>query len=216
MAISTYTELKDAVANWLDDTSLSSRIPEWITMGESRINRDLGKIRTSWTNEALNGTPSSRSIALPASFVEAQALFLTTDGTQKMLQPFINGTIELRVSDGTPKAWSINGTNIDLDCPCDAAHTFLFRYRQKWELSDGSPTSWLLTNHSDLYLAAALVNAFAWRRDSEQMLIWNTAYKQAVAEIEHKEARNLSITPLRTDPALLPVQGGSFSYTYGE
>ena len=41
MAISNYTELKTAVANWLDRDDLTDRIPEFIALAESRFNRLL-------------------------------------------------------------------------------------------------------------------------------------------------------------------------------
>lgn len=39
MAISTYAELKTAVANWLHDSNLTTRIPEFIALAEDRINQ---------------------------------------------------------------------------------------------------------------------------------------------------------------------------------
>ena len=41
MAISTYSELQTAAANWLDRSDLSDRIPEFIALAEARFNRIL-------------------------------------------------------------------------------------------------------------------------------------------------------------------------------
>ena len=41
MAISNYTELNTAVANWLDRDDLTDRIPEFIALAEARFNRLL-------------------------------------------------------------------------------------------------------------------------------------------------------------------------------
>jgi len=41
MAISTYSELQTAVANWLDRDDLTDRIPEFIALAEARFNRVL-------------------------------------------------------------------------------------------------------------------------------------------------------------------------------
>jgi hypothetical protein len=215
MAISTYAELQTAVQTYLDDTSLSSLVPDWVTLGESRINRDVDKARLSWTNGSLTGTPSSRSVALPSTFVEARSLFLTTSGEQIELAPFIAGVMELRTSDGTPRAWSINGSNIDLDCPCDQAHTFLLRYRAKWAIATDL-TNWLLTNHPDVYLFATLVEAHGFRGNEEQSVKYEVRYRNAVDEVNRKEARNETLVPLRVDAALLPDVYGSFNYTIGE
>lgn len=215
MSIATYSELQTAVQNWLDDTSISSFVPDFITLGESRINRDLDKIRVSWTTGSLTGTQSSRSIALPTLFVEPRSLMLTTSGEQVMLTPFVAGTMELRTSDGTPRAWCINGTNIDLDCPCDQAHTFLFRYRLKWAIAT-TLTSWLLTNHPDVYFFASMIEAESYRQNNDEALKYEVRYRAAVDEVNRKEARNESNVPLLVDAALLPEVYGSFNYTLGE
>ena len=41
MAISNYSELQTAVANWLDRDDLTARIPEFIALAEARFNRVL-------------------------------------------------------------------------------------------------------------------------------------------------------------------------------
>lgn len=213
MSISTYTELKTAVDNWLDDTTLSSRVPEFITLGESRINADLGTLRTAWTSTTLTGTPSSRSIALPSGFVEPRALFLTTYSDQQKLNPFINGTRELSTTDGIPSEWCIAGTNIDLDCPCDQAHTFLFHYRAKWDIAADS-TNWLLTNHPDVYLAASLIEAWDFRQYPENVARWEGKYEAARERAEQNAARSLAVAQLAVDAALQPA-GNHFNFTIG-
>ena len=39
MALGTFTELKDAIADWLDRSDLTARIPDFIALAEARINR---------------------------------------------------------------------------------------------------------------------------------------------------------------------------------
>ena len=41
MAITTFSELKTAVANWLDRSDLTDRIPEFIALAEARHRRDF-------------------------------------------------------------------------------------------------------------------------------------------------------------------------------
>jgi hypothetical protein len=210
MSISTYSELQTAVGTWLDDTSLSSYIPDFITLGQSRINRDLDKIRTSWTTGTLTGTVSSRSLTIPSAFVEAGNLWLL-DTDQILLTPFVAGTRELSNTSGKPTAWCINNTTIDLDVPCDSAYTFYFRYRAKWDIVTDL-TNWLLTNHPDVYLAASLIEAFSFRGNEDQAVKWEVRYRQAVDDINRKEARS-QVAPLVVDAALqsAPV----FDYTSG-
>ena len=41
MALTTYSEPKTAIANWLDRSDLDDRIPEFIQLAEARHRRDL-------------------------------------------------------------------------------------------------------------------------------------------------------------------------------
>lgn len=214
MAIGSYSELQTAVQNWLDDTSLSARVVEFITLAESRINADLGNLRMAWTTTTLTGSIGSRALTLPTGFVEPRALYLTTDGDQTELMPFVNGTKPLRTDSSTPHEWCINGASINLDCLLAAADTFLFHYRTKWDIATDL-TNWLLTNHPDVYLSAALVEAYVFRDNDQGGLKWEARYQQAVERVTNKESRNSSIAPLQVDLALLP-RGRHFNYTTGE
>ncbi len=53
MAISTYAELKTGIANWLDRTDLTDKIPDFIALAESRHRRDF-KIRRMETRVTAN------------------------------------------------------------------------------------------------------------------------------------------------------------------
>lgn len=214
MAITTYAELQTAIQNWLDDTSLSSRVTEFIALAEDRINDDLGNLRMAWTTTTLNGSIGSRALTLPTGFVEPRALYLTTDGDQTYLEPFINGTRVLRTDSATPQAWCINGANINLDCLLSAADTFLFHYRTKWDIATDL-TNWLLTNHPSVYLASALVEAYVFRDNDTGALKWETRYQQAVERVKNAEGRHSAIAPLVVDPGLLH-KNRTFNYTIGE
>ena len=78
MAISTYSELQTAVANWLDRDDLTARIPEFIVLAEARYNREL-RIRGMETIVDISTVAGTRSYALPTGYLQARTLQLTTD-----------------------------------------------------------------------------------------------------------------------------------------
>ena len=41
MALATYTELKSSIANYLNRSDLTSTIPDFISLTEGKLNRDL-------------------------------------------------------------------------------------------------------------------------------------------------------------------------------
>jgi len=220
MAIGTYAQLKTALETWLaraGDADVVANAADCISMGESRLNRRLD-LRMFRTDATLTGTVSSRSLTLPTDFVEPIALFITISGSRTMLSPKIAGTFTYSTTNGIPVAWCINGSNIDLDCPLSSAYSFSFRYRQSFALSDSATTNWLLTNHPDCYLSAAMVHAAMLVQDSDAIQIWQSALNQHIDEINEKENRNRSIGTLIVDTALTTnlSSPGSFDFTSGQ
>ena len=63
MAISNYTELQTAVANWLDRDDLTNRIPEFISLCEARFNRTL-RLRAMETLDTSVSTVAGNSITI--------------------------------------------------------------------------------------------------------------------------------------------------------
>lgn len=214
MALATYSDLKTALSAYLiriGDEAFEARTPEFIAMAESQLNRRLA-LRVMETTTTLTGTIGEDHLDLPDDFVEPTALHLTTFGTADELRPDVNGDMPYSLQNGVPAGWAIDGSQIRLDRPCDQAHTFTFRYRKSFALSDAAPTNWLLTNHPDAYLAASLGWGAAFALDDPAVLLWKAQAEEAINEIAWKESRSSRGT-LRTDPAL--SGRGSFNIMSG-
>lgn len=215
MAISTYSELKTAVARWVsrqNQAGFSDRVPEFIALAESFINNVL-PLRVNIVIEPLTATLSSRSIALPSDFFAAYSLRITTDQPFEILTPASAGDIPYTDQAGRPAYWAVDETTIIFDCPCDQAYTFDFRYRKKFALSDASPTNWLLTNCPDVYLYGALYEAGAFIDDGSNFEAKMKARRdEAVALAKQMAARSLAPATLRSDDALMAIGKRSAFY----
>lgn len=165
MALATYTDLQGQVANWMANSGLSGQAADFIALGEATLNREL---KPAVNDVAITGVVSSRRIDISASSVIAPiALFFAESGLDE--QPILkleDGTFPYRADDARPTIWASDGnaSYIDFDCPLDQAYPFRLRCRQRFALSDASPTNWLLTNHPDVYLAAVLVWSGMYKR----------------------------------------------------
>ena len=217
MAISTFTELKDAIASWMDrdDARLTGNAENLIALCESRLNSTL-PLRTMQVDTTLTGTISSRQLTLPTDMAEPIALYLTTYTDDRWLRPFLAGSgPELAYSGGNaePSAWTVNGLYIDLDAPCDQAHTFKFRYRQTFALSSGSPTNYLLTNYPNVYLFGSMVEAYSLLKSAEKAMLWEQRFQQALDDARAREGRSTSMATLVLDPML--SGGGGFDINTG-
>ena len=78
MAITTFSELKTAVANWLDRSDLTDRIPEFIALAEARHRRDF-KIRRMETRVTANTIADTEFYTLPDNYVAMRNIQLNTD-----------------------------------------------------------------------------------------------------------------------------------------
>lgn len=200
MALSTYDELQAAIAAWsFNRTDLPAE--DLITLGECRLARDL-KLRATESDATLTGVVDSRFIALPSGFVSPVRCWIELGTGRDELAKLTPGVTTL-LGSGQPEHWTIEGENLAFERPCNSAYTFTLRYFGRLTLSDASPTNWLLTNHPDAYLSAALVEAALWVADDEQATRWQARYEAAISGIANVESRSRS-APRRTDiPALM-------------
>lgn len=200
MAITTYAELQAAAANWLVRADLTARIPEFITLAEARLNRLL-RARLAAVEQGLIATVGMRTIALPNGFAEPLALWVIEGAERRALrfvEPRLMAASSLR---GAPGAWSIDGTNLAFDRPCDAAYGVVLRYLTKFALSNTAPTNGLLSDYPDAYLFATLCEAAPFLRDGELAGLYEGRLDRALAEINAKDARSAAPGALVTELA---------------
>lgn len=199
--ISTYSELQSAVAGWLNRSDLTARIPDFITLAESRLNRRL-KLRVMETEATLSVSSGAQSVALPTGYIEPMGLW-ADDATERRELRYLDPVqMPDETAAGTIHYWTITGENIAFERPSSEALSLTLRYLKAFALSDAEPANWLLTNHPDVYLFATLVEAAPYERDTEALGIWSARLEGALTEIENKEARSRSLTTLSVDPAL--------------
>jgi hypothetical protein len=168
MAITTYTELQAAVANWLARSDLSSRVPEYIAMAEGWIayGLDMGQINVPPLRiraMEATATPSmvagTQTVALPTRYVAMRNIYINTNPVRK-LSPV---SPEQRIFEhpvttaGRPEFFSVEGDNIVFDKVPDSSDALSILYYARFAaFTTGSDTNWLLTNSPNTYLFGAL------------------------------------------------------------
>ncbi len=208
MALANYTDLQGQVGNWMANSGLSGQAADFIALAEATLNRELGAVEV---DQPLTGTASSNVIDISAySVVEPIALFVAETGMDEVpLVQQAEGTYPVGATEDYPKYWSIDGTNINFDCPLDQAYPFRFRYRQRFALSDSNPTNWLLTYHPDVYLAAVLVWSGMYKRNRDIPANMAAVLQTGIPAVKREIAQKKRGT-LKVDPALL--QSAHLSY----
>jgi len=204
MALTNYSDLLSAVAGWLNRTDLTSRIPDFITLAESRLNREL-RLRVMEEETPLTITAGNRTVALPTGFLEPIALWSTDTPYRRQLIYLSPVQMDVDTSAGEIYYWTITGSNIEVDRPTSPTLSMIMRYLKSFALTEAAPTNWLMTNHPDAYLFATLVEAAPYLRDDKLLAIWLARANQALSEINAKESRSRSLTILNTGLSYMPT-----------
>ena len=76
MALATYTDLLASVAAWLNRSDLTAVIPDFVSLAEGRIARDL-RLRKQVINTTLSTVAGTQSVTLPSDFLEAENLAIS-------------------------------------------------------------------------------------------------------------------------------------------
>ena len=185
MALTTYSELKTAIANWLDRSDLDDRIPEFIQLAEARHRRDF-KIRRMETRVTANTIADTEYYSLPDNFVAMRNIQLNTDPKTALeyLTPEQMDRVRAGSNTGKPKAYSIIGNNFQLRPIPDAVYEIeMLYYKYFTALSDSNTTNDMLTYHPDLYLYGALVEAEPYLQNDKRIQTWAGFYDRAKQDL---------------------------------
>jgi len=183
MAITTYSELQQAVIDWVNNPEITQSVTTFITLAEAKLNRELRTRDMLIRAEAIT---TNEFVAVPSDFLENYSLELNMSniGPQQALA-FI-GPLEAKVL----KANKITGlaryyTMIDgsfeiLPAPATNTDIILTYYQKIPALSGSQTTNWLLTKSPDLYLYSTLLEAAPYLKDTVNMQVWMAARQQII------------------------------------
>jgi hypothetical protein len=179
MAITTYTELQAGVKRWLHRGDLDALIPDFITLGEARLNRLL---RLPALQSTVTITPSTvdRFVALPSRFFELLSFVDDQGNALREATAAWLETAAVDASPGRPGYYRLT-SRIDFERVADTAYSFALTYRQRLDLAtDGSNE--VLLRHPDTYLYSALLAAAPYINDDRRATTWSDLFRAAVQE----------------------------------
>lgn len=192
MAITTYTELQTAVDNWLARTDLAGRSPEFITLAEARMNREL-ETRSQEKRVTATLTANDAYVSLPTDLRRIREVRLNTSPIT-VLDYYSPHAIDREFSStgsGKPKAYSIVGTEIYFRPTPDSGYTAEITYVASIDALDGdTATNNILSRHPDAYLHGALAEAFGYLMDENRRSYHDQLFAQAVASIQADEDKS--------------------------
>ena len=185
MALATYSDLKTTVANYLGRSDLTSQIPDFITLAEVRLSREL-RIRQMLTSDSISVTSGDSTISIPSNFLAIRDIYLdaTPRATLSYLSPSAF-TREARTAEtGKPVFYTMNGTEFEFAPIPDANYTAkILYYGKPTALSDSNTSNAFLANAPDALLYAALLEAEPYLMNDARVQVWGNLYNNAIANL---------------------------------
>lgn len=192
-----WTELKASIAEWLNRSDLTSKIPELIALAERKFNRI---IVTPERETTVTSTISSETLALPDDFWQLRSIHLTTDPRQALMQvsPMVLRTEYADQTTGKPRAFAIENGGFIFGPAPDASYTININYIQTIPPLNGTTaTNWLLDKHPDIYIYGTLLAAEAYLWNDARLPVWKNALDEAIAELADAGNRYRNSIPTR-------------------
>ncbi len=189
MAITTYAELKTAMADWSHRSDLTTYLDDFIDQTESFFRLSpvspsepgIGGIRANITRATGTLSAGTETLARPSDFLEAYRFRLTADtgGLVEYTGPENIGLYK-RTGSGMPHYWTVSDV-IEFDVAPDSAYAYELSYYPDFVALDGTnTTNWVITNHPNIYLSGCLYNLYSFIQDAENRAHWLTQFKSTV------------------------------------
>lgn len=196
MALSTYGDLKTAVANWLERSDLTAVIPDFIALARSKAFRGdaaagVEPLRIQPMVSSATVTITAGVGSLPARWLEFLSLRWTgQDGPQLRFVPaqsfWSYAAAYENVS--TPQYYTVEGSSLRVQTTGNTTVSTVY-YAAFSDLTADTDTDWILTNAPQVWLHGALAEAASYIGDDARQAKEATAFAGAVAALNRSDRR---------------------------
>ena len=185
MAITTYAGLQTTIANYLARTDLTSQIPDFIRLAETRLRRDL-RIRQMLKSATTQTTGGDATVALPSDFLEVRDLIVVANPVRPIsyMSPSVFSRNARVTESGYPIDYTILATEFKFAPIPDTTYTLEILYYAAPEfLSDTNTSNVYLAVCPDLLLYGSLVEAEPYLMNDQRIQLWAGMYQKGVDAI---------------------------------
>lgn len=179
MALSNRSELIAAIGRWAwragvenetDDATFVAAIPDFITLLENRVNRELrvGEMLTTAPIVLTDGLG-----ALPDDYLQYRRLSADTYPRWELNYGGQNEGRGFTISGSAITGWPITIGNLSMEY-----------YAKIPALTEANPTNWLLTKAPEVYLYGSLLEAMPFTGDDQRAGTWHAYYDKAIGGLQ--------------------------------
>ena len=198
MALSSYSELKSAIANWLNRSDLTDEIADdFIKLTEADFNAKL-RIRPMEQIDTI--TIDSETETVPTGFIAVRSFYILSSSVKYPLE-YITPANMFETKGGSrtgkPRAYTIESDNetetFRFGPSPDTSYTgYLSYYKAISALSVSNTSNWMLANHPAVYLYGSLFHAanFLGGIDPQQVQNWLQMYATSMERVENNDKQD--------------------------
>jgi hypothetical protein len=185
MAFTNYNDLKTTVANYLGRSDLTTAIPDFISLAELRLQREL-RTRQMLKSATATMVSGDAKVALPTDFLEIRDLHV--QGSPRMPVTYMSPstfTRDARADEsGKPIYYTILANEFQFAPIPDTAYVLeILYYAKPTVLSGSNASNVFLANYFDALLYASLLEAEPYLINDARTQTWASLYDRAIKNI---------------------------------
>lgn len=192
MDLTTYSGLQSAIADFLNRSDLTSQIPGFISLAESKFNRDE-RLRCRQAIVRAQADLNAQFETLPSDYAEMWNIQLNTQPLTVMeyVPPQVADQWKARHwAPGKPTKFTVVGNTMELVPPPDGTYSAEMLYFGKiTPLSSTNTSNWLLQLAPDAYLYGALMESAPYLRDDDRLSMWAASLNAILEQIRVNDQR---------------------------
>ena len=190
MALANYDQLKTSIANYLNRSDLEAVIPDFITLTERRLDRDV-RARANMIRANTTTVSGTAFYTLPTDMLELRNIVYDSSSNSYALAYMSPESLSREYgtyTNGAPRAYSIIGEDLKIAPTPDGSYTLGINYYQALTpLSSSVSTNNILSNFPELYLFGACAEGAVYLNDNEQLQRFSALYLEAVNSVRAAE-----------------------------
>jgi hypothetical protein len=203
MAFTNYTSFVTVVENYLARTDLSSQIPDFIQLAQTRMSRDL-RTEKMLKVATANSTAGDGTVALPSDMLEVREIHVQGNPVIRLeyQSPDLFFKNSQTTLSGMPYYFTMLGSEFQFAPIFDSTMTVqILYYAQPTFISTTTASNLFLANYPDALLYATLAEAEPYLLNDARIQTWSALYDRAIANIKTSDLgqtypyTSLSVTP---------------------
>ena len=184
MAFTDYTALKSTIADYLARSDLTTQIPDFITLAENRLRRDV-RIRPMLKVVTTETVASDPTVSLPSDFLEMRDLHIDANPIHTLIYQnpsnFFRNAKAGTLTGGYPNNYTIMGSEFQFAPIPDSNYTLrMVYYAAPAYLSSTNTSNNFLAYCPDLLLYASLGEAEPYLMNDARITTWATLYDRGL------------------------------------